>query len=85
MFKGHPKGMIAAALSNMGERYGFYTMMAILTLFIQAKFGSDGTTTGIIYSVFYALIYILSLVGGVVADNTRNYKESILAGLMVMS
>ncbi len=85
MFKGHPKGMIAAALSNMGERYGFYTMMAILTLFIQAKFGLDGTTTGIIYSVFYALIYILSLVGGVIADKTRNYKGTILAGLIVMS
>ena len=85
MFKGHPKGMIAAALSNMGERYGFYTMMAILTLFIQAKFGLDGPTTGIIYSVFYALIYVLSLVGGVIADKTRNYKGTILAGLIVMS
>lgn len=85
MFKGHPKGLIAAALANMGERFGFYTMMAILTLFIQAQFGLDGTNTGIIYSVFYALIYILSLVGGVIADRTRNYKGTIMAGLVIMA
>ena len=37
MLKGHPKGLISAALANMGERFGFYTMMAILTLFLMAK------------------------------------------------
>ena len=39
MFNKHPKGLIAAALANLGERFGFYTMMAILVLFLQAKFG----------------------------------------------
>ncbi len=84
MFKGHPKGLIAAALANMGERFGFYTMMAILALFIQAKFGLDGANTGIIYSTFYALIYVLSLVGGIIADRTKNYKGTIMAGLIIM-
>ena len=85
MFKGHPKGLIAAALTNMGERFGFYTMMAILVLFLQAKFGLDGGNAGIIYSVFYALIYVLSLVGGVIADRTGKFKGTIMAGLTVMS
>ena len=85
MFKNHPKGLIAAALANMGERFGFYTMMAILVLFLQAKFGLDGKNAGIIYSVFYALIYVLALVGGLIADKTRNYKGTILAGLFVMA
>lgn len=85
MFKNHPKGLLAAALANMGERFGFYTMMAILVLFLQAKFGLDGTNAGIIYSVFYALIYILALVGGLIADKTRNYKRVILIGLLLMS
>jgi POT family proton-dependent oligopeptide transporter len=84
MFKGHPKGLIASALTNMGERFGFYTMMAILALFLQAKFGLDGTDAGYIYSTFYALIYILALVGGIVADKTRNYKGTILVGQLVM-
>ncbi len=85
MFKGHPKGLIAAALANMGERFGFYTMMAILSLFIVSKFGLDVNTTGVIYATFYALIYILSLVGGIIADKTKNFKGTILTGLVVMS
>ena len=85
MFKGHPKGLIAAALANMGERFGFYTMMAILVLFLQAKFGLSGENAGYIYATFYALIYILSLVGGTIADKTRNYKGTIMAGLIVMA
>ncbi len=85
MFKGQPKGLIAAALANMGERFGFYIMMAILTLFISAKFGLNETTTGYIYSVFYASIYLLALVGGMIADKTGNYKSTIMWGLIVMA
>lgn len=85
MFKGHPKGLLAAAFANMGERFGFYTMMAILVLFLQAKFGLSGTDAGIIYSVFYFSIYILAFVGGLIADRTRNYKGTILIGLIVMA
>ena len=39
MFKGQPKGLYALALANTGERFGYYTMLAIFTLFLQAKFG----------------------------------------------
>ena len=48
MFDKHPKGLIAAALANLGERFGFYTMMAILVLFLQAKFGMNGKEAGFI-------------------------------------
>lgn len=85
MFKNHPKGLLAAALANMGERFGFYTMMAILVLFLQAKFGLSGTNAGLIYSVFYFSIYILAFVGGLIADKTRNYKGTILTGLIIMA
>jgi POT family proton-dependent oligopeptide transporter len=85
MFKGHPKGLIAASLTNMGERFGFYTMMAILVLFLQAKFGLDGKDSGLIYSIFYFSIYILAFVGGLIADKIRNYKGTILAGLLTMA
>ena len=85
MFSKHPNGLIAAALANMGERFGFYIMMAILTLFISAKFGLSETTTGYIYSAFYASIYILALAGGIIADKTKNFKGTILAGLVMMA
>ncbi len=85
MFKNHPKGLLAASLTNMGERFGFYTMMAILVLFLQAKFGLNGKDAGLIYSVFYFSIYILAFVGGLIADRLRNYKGVILTGLIVMA
>lgn len=85
MFKNHPKGLIPAALANMGERFGFYVMMAILTLFLMSKFNLDGTQAGTYYSIFYCSIYILALVGGLIADRTKNYKGTIIAGLVVMS
>lgn len=85
MFKNHPKGLLAAALANMGERFGFYTMMAILSLFLMAKFGLSGTNAGIIYSIFYFSIYVLAFVGGLIADKTKNFKGTILVGLILMS
>ncbi len=85
MFKNHPKGLLPAALSNMGERFGYYIMNAVLLLFLCSKFGLDETTGGVIYAVFYALIYVLSLVGGLIADRTQNYKGTIMTGLMIMA
>lgn len=85
MLKGHPKGLLPAALANMGERFGFYTMMAILTLFLMSKFNISGTEAGTLYSIFYGAIYILALVGGIIADRLRNYKGTIIVGLLTMS
>ena len=85
MFKNHPKGLIPAALSNMGERFGYYIMNAVLVLFLCSKFGLKEETSAIVYSCFYAGIYVLSLVGGLIADKTQNYKSTIIWGLIVMT
>ncbi len=81
----HPKGLIAAALSNMGERFGYYIMNAILLLFLVSKFGLPDATAGLIYSVFYFGIYVLALVGGIIADRTQNYHGTIQWGLVIMA
>ena len=80
MFKSHPKGLVAAALSNMGERFGYYIMNAVLTLFICSKFGLSDSTATIIYSCFYFGIYIMALPGGIIADRLQNFKGTIIAG-----
>ena len=54
--KEHPKGLIAAALSNMGERFGYYIMNAVLVLFICSKFGISDVWSALIFGVFYFLI-----------------------------
>ena len=85
MFSEHPKGLLSAALSNIGERFGYYIMNAVLVLFLCSKFGLSNETSALIYSFFYAGIYILSLVGGLIADRTSNYKGTIQVGLIIMA
>lgn len=84
MLKGHPKGLLVASVANMGERFGFYTMMAILVLFLQAKYGLSEESAGDIYSWFYFGIYGAALVGGLLADATKKYKLVIFVGIVVM-
>ncbi|MDD6942541.1 MAG: peptide MFS transporter [Muribaculaceae bacterium] len=69
----------------MGERFGYYIMNAVLLLFLCSKFGISDDLAGWIYAVFYFLIYVLSLPGGMVADRLGNFKGTIIAGLMVMA
>lgn len=84
MFKGHPKGLYVAFFANMGERFGFYTMMACLVFFLQAKFGLSADEAGGHYSNFYFAIYALALIGGIIADKTKKYKGVIFFGILVM-
>ena len=85
MFKNHPKGLLLAALSNMGERFGYYIMNAVLALFLCSKFGLSDGQSGFIAAMFLTAIYVLSLVGGIIADRTQNYKGTIAWGLVVMA
>ncbi|MBK6937198.1 MAG: peptide MFS transporter [Chitinophagaceae bacterium] len=84
MLKNHPKGLLVAFFTNMGERFGFYTMMAILVMFLQARYGLDADSAGSIYSWFYFAIYALALIGGMLADWTKKYKTVIFVGQVVM-
>ena len=80
MFKNHPKGLIAASLANMGERFGFYIMMAILTLFISAKFGLSEQTTGYVYSAFYArsTCWLSSVASSLTARRSTRLRSSLV-------
>lgn len=84
MLKDHPKGLLVAFFTNMGERFGFYTMMAILVMFLQARYGLDADSAGSIYSWFYFAIYALALIGGMLADWSKKYKSVIFLGQVVM-
>lgn len=83
MFKNQPKGLYVLALANTGERFGYYTMLAILLLTLQAKFGFSIGTTGFIYSSFLALVYFMPMVGGIIADKW-NFQKTVTLGIVVM-
>ena len=83
MFKNQPAGLYVLALANTGERFGYYTMLAIFLLFLQAKFGLDSTVSGQIYAGFLALVYFMPLIGGWVADKW-SFSKCVVTGLFVM-
>ena len=83
MFEGQPKGLYALALANTGERFGYYTMLAIFTLFLQAKFGFTAATTSTIFASFLAGVYFMPLIGGILADKC-GYGKMVTTGIVIM-
>lgn len=83
MFEGQPKGLYALALANTGERFGYYTMLAIFTLFMQAKFGWSESQAGQIYAIFLAVVYFAPLFGGMLADKF-GYGKCVTIGFATM-
>ena len=83
MFKGQPKGLFALALANTGERFGYYTMLAIFMLFLQAKFGFEGAAASQIYSIFLAAVYFMPVVGGWLADKI-GFGKCVVTGICIM-
>ena len=83
MFKNQPKGLFALALANTGERFGYYTMLAIFLLFIQAKFGFSTAAASQIYSIFLAAVYFMPFFGGILADKI-GYGKCVTIGVAVM-
>lgn len=83
MLQGQPKGLYALALANTGERFGYYTMLAIFTLFLQAKFGYTAAETSTIFASFLAFVYFTPLIGGMLADKF-GYGKMVTAGIIVM-
>lgn len=83
MFKNQPAGLYVLALANTGERFGYYTMLAIFLFYLQAKFGLDSAWTGQIFSIFLALVYFMPLVGGWLADKW-SFSKCVVSGIAVM-
>lgn len=84
MFKGHPKGLYVLFFTEMWERFGFYTMLAIFVLYLQENYGWDTATVTNIYGVFLAAVYFTPIVGGWIADNLLGYGKTIALGAVTM-
>lgn len=83
MFEGQPKGLFALALANTGERFGYYTMLAVFVLFLQENFGWSAGLAGTYYSTFLMFVYFLPFVGGILADKF-GYGKMVKIGISIM-
>lgn len=83
MFENQPKGLWTLALANTGERFGYYTMLAVFALFLGENFGFGAGTASLIYSCFLAAVYFLPLFGGMAADKW-GYNKMVIIGILIM-
>ena len=83
MFEGQPKGLWTLALANTGERFGYYTMLAVFALFLGENFGFAAGTASAIYTWFLTLVYFLPLFGGMAADKW-GYSRMVVIGIFIM-
>ena len=83
MFEGQPKGLFALALANTGERFGYYTMLAVFALFLRANYGLSPAMAGTIYSSFLMLVYFFPLIGGILADKF-GFGKMVTTGIIIM-
>ena len=71
------------ALANTGERFGYYTMLAVFALFLRENFGLEPGAAGAIYSTFLGLVYFMPLIGGILADKF-GFGKMVTIGITVM-
>ncbi|HMB52402.1 MAG TPA: peptide MFS transporter [Thermoanaerobaculia bacterium] len=82
---GHPRGLSTLFFTELWERFSYYGMRAILVLFMVAAVTdgglgfTDGTATAV-YGMYTALVYLLALPGGWVADNLWGQRRSVFVG-----
>ena len=83
MFENQPKGLWALALANTGERFGYYTMLAVFLLYLQANFGFETGIASTIYSTFLMMVYFLPIIGGIAADKF-GFGKMVTTGIFIM-
>ncbi|MDI9310398.1 MAG: peptide MFS transporter [Limnohabitans sp.] len=87
MWKSHPKALPFLFLSEMWERFGYYLMIGIFTLYLKdvdTGFAMTESESSDLYGTFIALVFLTPFIGGLVADRYLGYKTSIIAGGLMM-
>ena len=79
----HPKGLYVLFFTEMWERFGFYTMLAIFTLYLDEFFHFENK--GQLYGGFLALVYFTPIGGGYVADKLLGFRRTIALGAVLMA
>lgn len=82
---GHPRQLARLFTTEMWERFGFYGMRALLTLYLTQFFLFDDRASTGLYGGFTALVYLTPLIGGLIADRYLGSKRSVKFGAIVMS
>lgn len=82
--RGHPKGLMVLFSAEMWERFCFYTMRGLLTLYLVKALAMKDAEAFAIYGAYNALIYAAPVVGGRIADKILGYRRAVILGAVMM-
>jgi len=81
---GHPRGLYVLFFTELWERYSFYSMMAILTLYMDEVLHFDAARIGRVYGGYIGGVYLMPLVGGLLADRVLGFYRAVVIGGAIM-
>ena len=87
MWKKHPKALPFLFFSEMWERFGYYLMIGIFTLYlkdVKTGYGMTEAESADLYGTFIALVFFTPFLGGLIADRYLGYRKSIIIGGLMM-
>ncbi|MBB5661345.1 peptide MFS transporter [Brevundimonas halotolerans] len=84
ILKHHPKGLIILFFAEMWERFSYYGMRGILIFYLTQHFLFDDSTAGATYGSYTSLVYLLPLVGGILADRYIGTRKAIAFGALLL-
>jgi POT family proton-dependent oligopeptide transporter len=83
-FMGHPRGLVTLFFTEMWERFSFYGMRALLVIYLTQHFlFSDDKAQGL-YGAYAALVYLIPVIGGVLADRFLGARKAVTIGALFL-
>lgn len=83
-FLGHPRGLVICFLTEMWERFSYYGMRGLLALYLIQHFLFSDTEANLIYGGYIALVYIMSIIGGILSDKYLGQKKAVTFGAILL-
>ena len=83
-FNGHPRGLYVLFATELWERYGFYSLFAILTLYMDEHLRFSEALSSQVYGAYLGAVYFMPLLGGFLADRVFGYNRAVMAGAVLM-
>lgn len=83
-FLGHPRGLVICFLTEMWERFSYYGMRGLLTLYLIQHFLFTDSEANLIYGGYIALVYIMSMVGGILSDRYLGQRKAVTYGAILL-
>ncbi|MDA1076619.1 MAG: peptide MFS transporter [Proteobacteria bacterium] len=81
---GHPRGLYVLFFAEMWERFSFYGMRALLVLYLTQHFLFDDTQASYLYATYGSMVYLMPVIGGLIADRYLGFRRSITFGAILL-